>query len=224
MIESSTPPLLRRKSNHKKIISIALALPLIYTTSIVLLSYSAIGITNSNSFSWIACVFLSLVGRVTLGASALIAAIFAINSMIKANRINVIISFLAAILYAGLALKSDKIAQYFGRLSELQDLRMFDLSTLRGEASLLIAASKLKQYPERWFGGEVPPEDIPPNIKALSKRAAYVTASDDGVVLVTDGMGNWRAGYMITPKGSKLVPIRSINITEGVFYVTASGS
>jgi hypothetical protein len=107
------------------------------------------------------------------------------------------------------------------RLAELRDLERMDVAALRSQAAQLVAENKTKSYPWRWFGGEVPPADVPPNIRRIAARAAYVTASDNGVVLVTDGLGSWRGGYMITPLGSTFVPPQSRRITEGFFYVTA---
>jgi hypothetical protein len=114
-----------------------------------------------------------------------------------------------------------KTRQVVQRASEIRDLRRFGVGTLRSEAAILIQASKEKPYEPRWFGLEVPTQDLLPTIRAAAVGAAYVTADNDGVVLVMDGLGGWRGGYMITPHGSKFVPKNSRAITEGVFYFTA---
>ncbi len=105
--------------------------------------------------------------------------------------------------------------------SERQDFESAGSHILRDAADLLVQRSSLREYPFRWFGGEVPPAEIPEPIQNFIPQATYVTANDQGVVIVTDGMGSWRGGYMILPTKSSFIPEKSRYISAGFYYVTA---
>lgn len=96
----------------------------------------------------------------------------------------------------------------FIRFAELRDLQLTGVSLLRAEAAKLSSmyVEDYRRFPGRYFGGEVPSELMSPKLRALSIDAAYVAVSEDGIVLVTDGIGSWRGGYLITSIGSTYGP------------------
>lgn len=112
-----------------------------------------------------------------------------------------------------------RISPVIARFVERQDFEKVGMDQLRQEAAAFATSEKTKSYPQRWFGGEVPSPDKSKTLEAISWRAGYVTADANGLVLVTDGMGNWRGGYRITPTGSAYVPPDSLKIADGFFYV-----
>lgn len=103
---------------------------------------------------------------------------------------------------------------------ECRDFEKAGPGQLRQAVADLIRSAASKNYQLRYFGGEVPAHEIPPVIHQFIPNTSYVTVDEQGVVLVTDGMGGWRGGYMITPPGSNLVPQKSRPIADGFFYVT----
>ena len=107
-------------------------------------------------------------------------------------------------------------------MSERRDFETAGPEALRLAAKDLVLSAAHKSYEVRWFGGEVPAEDVPTVIQRFIPAAAYVTADEHGVVIVTDGLGGWRGGYMITPPGSAFVPRRSRRIADGFYYVTSN--
>lgn len=116
-----------------------------------------------------------------------------------------------------------RVFGYFAAIAERKDFEQAGPDQLRLAAEELVRTAPQKNYGFRWFGGEVPPEEVPPVIRSFVPNAAYVTVDEDGVVIVTDGLGGSRSGYMITPSGSAFVPNRSRRITDGFYYVTSNG-
>lgn len=130
-------------------------------------------------------------------------------------------SLTAAAFYFVIPLIIHATMPMFIRFAELSDLNRVGISSLRAEVKTLCAmyVEDYRRFSGGYFGGKVPSELMPPKLRELSVRAAYVSASGEGVVVVTDGMGGWRGGYMITPTESTYVPEGGRQITDGVFYV-----
>ena len=117
-----------------------------------------------------------------------------------------------------------RLHPHFARHGERRDFEATGAESLRRAAQDLVLSAANKEYGVRWFGKEVPPEEVPDAIRRFIPNAAYVTVDEHGVVIVTDGLGGWRGGYMITPVGSDYLPKQSRQIAEGFFYVTSNGS
>lgn len=105
---------------------------------------------------------------------------------------------------------------------ERRDFEKAGAGQLRQTAKTLVQTSSPGEAEsDGWFGREVPPKDVPPAIRDFIPSAVRIAVNDHGVVLVTDGMGSWRGGYMIMPEGLNSAPKNSRFITDGFYYVTA---
>ena len=119
--------------------------------------------------------------------------------------------------------QSHEALRYFGAITERADFEKAGADQLRLAAKELVLSAAHKDYELRWFGGEVPDHEVPSAIRNFIPGAAYVTVDMHCVVMVTDGLGGWRGGYMITPTGSDFIPKNSRRIANGFYYVVTSG-
>lgn len=110
-------------------------------------------------------------------------------------------------------------------LAEQRDFYAVGVREIQEAARLLIATRPpLDADPDavRWFGTEVRRESQPSVLQKLSANASYVAVNEHGIVIVTDGIGGWRSGYLILPPGSPHVPSRARRIADGIYYVTST--
>lgn len=110
-------------------------------------------------------------------------------------------------------------------LAERREFTAVGLQQVRDEVQHLVETRPpFDAAPERlrWFGTEVPQESLSPGLRAIAAKAAYVAVNEQGIVIVTDGFGGWRGGYLILPTGSTHVPPFSRRIDNGIYYVTST--
>lgn len=119
--------------------------------------------------------------------------------------------------------QSSRALRCLAGIAERRDFEKAHPGQLRLAVKELVLSAAHKDYDHRWFGGEIPAHEVPPVIHGFIPGAAYVTVDEHGIVMVTDGLGGWRGGYMITPPGSDFVPKNSRRITDGFYYVTSNG-
>ena len=155
----------------------------------------------------------------SLGVSTLACWLISIFNSSPLWRISGLLSGCTALLLAAYLSPLLRMVQVW---SERRDFAEVGMDRLRQEAEALVKSAPSRNYELRWFGGEVPKSDWPEIFKGLVHENAYLTVDDHGVVLVTDGLGGWRAGYKILPPGSTHVPAHSRRIAEGFYYVGSS--
>lgn len=117
------------------------------------------------------------------------------------------------------------LIQTAATLAERREFTAVGIPQLRDEVQHLIdTRPAFDADPDRvrWFGTEVPREALSPGLRALAAKAAYVAVNEREIVIVTEGMGGWRAGYLILPQGSLHVPPYSRRIADGIYYVTST--
>lgn len=110
-------------------------------------------------------------------------------------------------------------------LAERHEFTAVGIPQLRDEAQHLIdtrPAFDADPDQVRWFGTEVPRETLSSGLMALAAKAAYVAVNEREVVIVTEGIGGWRAGYLILPTGSAYTPKLSRPIADGIHYVVST--
>lgn len=123
------------------------------------------------------------------------------------------------------AANTTPLFQAAATLAERRDFTAVGLKEVRDAARVLVESRPSRdaeQSNRRWFGTEVPHGDLPPALIPLAANAAYVSVNEQGVVILTDGMGGWRSGYLILPPGSTHIPPYSRRISEGIYYVTST--
>ncbi|WP_050027873.1 hypothetical protein [Verrucomicrobium sp. BvORR034] len=117
------------------------------------------------------------------------------------------------------------LVQTAATLAERREFTAAGIPQLRDEVQHLInTRPPFDAAPDRvrWFGTEVPRETLSPGLRALAARAAYVAVNEREVIIVTEGMGGWRAGYLILPSGATRNPPYSRRIADGIYYVTST--
>lgn len=110
-------------------------------------------------------------------------------------------------------------------LAERREFTAMGIGQVRDEVQHLIdTRPPFDADPDRvrWFGTEVRRESLSTGLRALAAQAAYVAVNEREIVIVTEGMGGWRAGYLILPPGSSHVPPFSRQIADGIYYVTST--
>jgi hypothetical protein len=198
----------------------AVAVSLLYPLAASLLAGALHGVIREGN-NWLPVRLATLAGQGALWLAALVAAVSGVRAIFRGRYSLAGASGIAALLCFASPLVTRPMFLTILRKAELRDLEQVGLPALRTEAASLVASDWAGKYPSRWMGREVPPAKLPPALRRLSARAAYVAITGDGVVLAMDGLGGWRGGYMITPPDSSFVPPQSRQITEGVFYVVA---
>ncbi len=134
--------------------------------------------------------------------------------------------FTSAAAFAVVANPSNLI-QSAATMAERREFAAVGIPKLRDEVQHLIdtrPAFDADPDQVRWFGTEVPREILSSGLRSLAARAAYVAVNEREIVIVTEGMGGWRAGYLILPSGSTRVPKFSRRIADGIYYVTSTST
>ena len=203
---------------------------LIWLTSAALmalaLSVAVLGLRHgvrhdSNSGSLLGMLFMAGGALVTAaGLATLFGALVSWRASTPAWRWSGVV---VALLALGAPWQSFRALHCLAGIAERRDFEEAHPGQLRLAVKELVLSAAHKDYTQRWFGGEVPAHEVPPVIHRFIPGAAYVTVDEHGIVMVTDGLGAWRGGYMITPPGSDFVPPNSRRITDGFYYVTSNG-
>lgn len=200
------------------IIVAAIGVSLIYLLASWTMVYFSLGIIGSANTTAIGLAVVA--GGTALLLVALIAVGFCVRAALNRNLSQLAACCVAAGALVAAPMVAKSTVATVAHRAELRDLERVGIGTLRAEAAALIATHAGKQFPQGRLGRRIPPEDVPPALRRLSAHAGSIEVSDSNVGFITDGLGSWRAGYIITPPHSTFVPQGAREVAEGIYYVT----
>lgn len=199
--------------------------PIYFTTALLIALASAVmwfglhhGVRHDSNFGTLALFSIVSWLAYAVGLATVIWSLFLSRQLSPSWRLAGVV--MGAFLCSAPWLRSPAL-QHLATIAERRDFLQADPVQLRSATQQLMQESLHKDYALRWFGAEVPAAEVPLVIRQFIPGASYVTVDEHGLVLVTDGMGAWRGGYMILPPCSDFIPPKSRRIADGFFYVTS---
>ncbi len=90
--------------------------------------------------------------------------------------------------------------------------------SLRDAAGAVVASYSELDGRRGRFGKCISNENLPEPLRIFSNGDG-VQVNSNGVVYMTDGLGSWRAGYLIVPSESRYEPQNPKKIMDGFYYV-----
>jgi hypothetical protein len=198
------------------------AVALIVLALITILGGLTQGVRHATNSNLLIALVLLLVGGVT-AVGGLVALIWTFASFASLSSRRRWVGILVGLFALFVPLLSFQVFRGISMIAARFDFEVAGPERLRLAVEQLVLSAAQKSYELRWFGGEIPPDELPIIIRDFIPNAIYVTVDEHGVVIVTDGLAATRSGYMIIPANSDFVPERSRRIADGFYYVFTNG-
>jgi hypothetical protein len=190
-------------------------MPIGYLLALLGWSYS-VGFPKQGN-DWAFAMLGILVGYLILTFFVLV---FLIASARAKRRRNEMFPGLLALflLLAGFFLKPLVKESYW--LGVRHDLKGYDVAAIRLEVEAILKSPESgdSDNSDGYFGQIVPLDQVPNHLRKLAGGSRCVR-TQDGIVLLTDGLGNWRGGYLFTPPYKETSRPNAQAVMPGVYYL-----
>lgn len=190
----------------------------VYLAVLVGFSYFPGFPTRGNSYTFqLLWVFMGYTGFITI---SLISVVFLVMAFRKptspALRGGLIMIILVSL---GLCLIIHPLTWILRETGIRHDLISRDLDRIRADVAEVLKRPPGNNAKKGYFGEPLALESLPPSIASLS-ATGLIERMPEGVVVQTDGIKDWRGGYLFLPPGTDQIEMdRTQYFMPGVYYI-----